>query len=105
MIDACKIILKVMKDRTKKQLSSDVMLGSTVIHQLQILGEAAVGISGKSKQTLAHIPWKKIIGMRNQLIHCYFDVDYDIVWATITEHLPMLYEQLKSAQRQFLLKK
>ena len=41
-------------------------------------------------------PWQKIIGMRNRLIHVYFDIDYDIIWQTVKENLPPLIEQLHS---------
>lgn len=43
------------------------------------------------------IPWKEIIGMRNQLIHAYFDVDHDIVWRTIQVALPDLIPKLEIA--------
>jgi len=41
------------------------------------------------------IPWKDIIGMRNRLIHGYFEVDVELVWNTVTMNLPVLISQLK----------
>ncbi len=44
---------------------------------------------------LPSIPWQDIVGMRNRLIHAYFDVDVGIVWATVTEDLPPLISELE----------
>lgn len=41
------------------------------------------------------IPWRAIVAMRNRLIHAYFDVSLDIVWATIQDELPILIRQLQ----------
>ena len=43
------------------------------------------------------IPWQAITGMRNRLVHAYFDVDLDRVWDTVTEDLPALTMQLTEA--------
>ena len=50
---------------------------------------------GEESITKYHdIPWKKMIGMRNRLIHGYFDIDLDIVWDTIKKDLPPLVQPL-----------
>ena len=53
-----------------------------------------------------HIPWLDIIGMRNHLIHAYFDVDIDVVWNTVTHDLPFLIaklEKIHSFKDRFLI--
>jgi len=57
---------------------------------LEIVGEAAVRVSGDLQQRCPEIPWSHIIGMRNRLVHAYFDVDYEQVWKALTEDLPPL---------------
>jgi uncharacterized protein with HEPN domain len=85
-----------MKDKRKSQLSHDILLSSAVIHQLEILGEAANAVSKQTQKELPNIPWKEIIGLRNRLIHEYFDLDYNIIWQTIKEGLPPLVSEIAS---------
>jgi len=61
---------------------------------LEIIGEAAGRLSADFRARHAGIPWGEIVGMRNRLIHAYFEIDYEQVWKTLTEDLPPLIEQL-----------
>ncbi len=47
------------------------------------------------QQTHPDVPWAQIVGMRNRLIHAYFDVDVDRVWDTVVDDLPPLIKQLE----------
>lgn len=61
-----------------------------VVYSLLIIGEAVKNIPEQIKQQYSEIPWQKIAGMRNRLIHGYFTVDFDKVWETIVRDLPPL---------------
>ena len=67
------------------------------MHEFEIIGEAANKISEKTKKQFPSFPWKELIGMRNRLIHAYFDVDHDIIWKTIREYLPLFRDELEEA--------
>lgn len=73
-----------------------MLLISAIIRQLEILGEAAVAVSLQTKKKFPHIPWTQAIGIRNRLIHVYFDIDNDTIWRTINNDIPTLIEQLKT---------
>ncbi len=64
-----------------KQRSSlnDRLLLSAVLREFEIIGEAAGRISDATQRKYPGLPWKELVGMRNRLIHAYFDVDHDIV--------------------------
>jgi uncharacterized protein with HEPN domain len=60
-----------------------------------VVGEAATHVTEEFRATYPQIPWENMIGMRNWLIHAYFDVDLDIVWHTLTQELPLLITELE----------
>lgn len=62
---------------------------------LEIIGEAARGISRHFRETHQEIAWDKMAGMRDRLVHGYFDVNLDVVWETVTRDLPLLIAQLE----------
>lgn len=65
-----------------------------VVHHLQILGEAARGVSEEAQQQYPKIPWGKIIGFRNILVHHYFALNPDQIWAVIEADIPPLKQEL-----------
>ncbi len=65
-----------------------------MIYHLEIIGEAVRSISEGFKKANPKIPWKLIAGMRNILVHEYFAIDRDEVWATIEKDIPVLKQQL-----------
>jgi uncharacterized protein with HEPN domain len=67
-----------------------------VMRSIEVMGEAASKVSIEFRKEHPDVPWQKIIGMRNRLIHVYFDIDYSIVWQTVKENLPPLIVQLQS---------
>ena len=52
----------------------------------------------KPANSIQAIPWRDIIGMRNRLVHEYFDINYDVVWQTVTVELPALVHALEERQ-------
>lgn len=67
------------------------------MRQIEIIGEAAGKVSSETRTDLPDIPWPDIVGVRNRLIHAYFDIDLDILGATIQRSLPTLNRSIESA--------
>ncbi len=59
------------------------------------IGEAASRVSGSVRQDNPSIPWNRIIGMRNRLVHAYYAIDLDTVWKTVQQELPTLIAQVE----------
>ncbi len=95
MLEAASKAAEFSKGRTRADLDADEQLTLALVHLLEILGEAAGKVSQDFRQRHSEIPWTRISGIRNRLIHGYFDVDLDIVWETATARLPELITQLK----------
>src|SRR6056297_2051564 len=87
ILDASVEIQSFIKDKTQEEFKQDRKLHLSVVHLLEIIGEAGNQISEEVKEQYVDIPWKRIIGMRNRLIHGYFDIDLAIVWKTATEDI------------------
>ena len=94
MLDSVEAILSFAKGKRRSSLDSDRLFLSAVLRELEIVGEAAGKVSEKTKKRFSHLPWKELIGMRNRLIHAYFDVDHDVIWKTIREYLPSFQKEL-----------
>lgn len=97
MLDSTQAILSFAKGRQRSSLDKDRLFLSAVLRELEIIGEAAGRISEKTKKKFPHIPWKELVGLRNRLIHAYFDVDHNIIWKTIREYLPSFLKHLQNA--------
>lgn len=66
------------------------------MREFQVLGEAARLVTETTRQQHATVPWRLIAGIRNRLIHKYFDVRLDVVWETIQRDVPLLIAQLEA---------
>jgi uncharacterized protein with HEPN domain len=95
MLEAALKASDFSKGRKRSDLEKDEKLTLSLVHLLEILGEAAAKVSPEFRQRHLEIPWNRVTGIRNRLIHGYFDVDLDIVWQTVTNRLPELIVQLR----------
>jgi uncharacterized protein with HEPN domain len=77
------------------RIEYDEMLQVWVLYHLQIIGEATRALSSEIMQNYSQVPWSKIVGLRNRVVHEYFDIDLDIVIDIVTYDLPELKEQIK----------
>jgi uncharacterized protein with HEPN domain len=95
ILDAALEAMDFSKELTVQTLPENRMAVLAILRSLEIIGEAAAHITPEFQSDHPEIPWEKITGMRNRLIHAYFDIDYDTVWSTVKSDLPVLIEQLK----------
>ena len=93
--DYAKKAVNMLAGQNRKDINKDEKLRLALIHLLVLIGESANRISKKTQAQYSEIPWNKMIGIRNRLIHGYDFVDYDILWITITKSLPILIKQLE----------
>ena len=97
--DMLEAITRIEKyaERGKQAFVSDELIQTYVVHNLQILGEAAAKVPVELQAQYPELPWSKMIGMRNVLVHGYFNIDLDIVWAVVENDLYVLKEKIMCA--------
>jgi uncharacterized protein with HEPN domain len=87
--------LGYVNGRERQDLEKNRPLTHSLVRCLEIIGEAANNITPEFRNANPQIAWIDMIGMRNRLIHAYFDVDLNIVWKTVNEELSPLIAALK----------
>jgi uncharacterized protein with HEPN domain len=83
----------------KRVFLEDEKTQDAVIRQLSVIGEAAARLPIALKTKHPEIPWKKVIGMRNIIIHEYADIRVESIWETVERDLPGLRDTVEAALR------
>jgi len=79
---------------------SNELIQNWMVRHLQVIGEAARGLSSELRNHHAGVPWLDIMDMRNVLVHEYFGIDLDIVWRAVTHDLPALKRKIQAILRE-----
>lgn len=99
--DILDAIAQIEKERDKGRAAFDAspLLQVWMVHHLMIIGEAARSIDPANRQKYNSVPWRKIAGMRDILVHDYFRINREIVWETVEKDLPKFKEQITEILR------
>ncbi len=95
ILDSARLVLRYAEGRTRDGLLEDVGLQDQVARRFEIIGEAAGRLSDETRERLADIPWRSLVGLRNVLIHEYGEVDYAKLWDIIQDDLPRLVAEVE----------
>ncbi len=96
MIEAARKAIALLDGKSAADLKADEVRALAVTHLLEILGEAAKGVSETTKARAPDVPWTTTAATRDRLIHGYFSVDLDIVWQIVTQDLPPVVASLEA---------
>lgn len=83
------------KGQNAEGVAKNRQLALALTHLIEIVGEAASQVPREVQSQYPQIPWAKVVGTRNRLIHGYGFVDYKILWDTIVQDLPPLILELE----------
>ncbi len=97
--DAISDTKRFMKKVTKKEFLENREKQYAVLRALEIIGEATKNLSKELKAEHPEVNWSDIAGMRDRLVHQYFGVNLDLVWATAKKNLPELENQVTEMLR------
>ncbi len=84
---------------TKNKLAKDKLRQSAIIRQIEIIGEAVKNLPIDFISRYPEVLWRYVAGMRDVVIHSYFQLDIDKVWNVIKDDLPILKQQIQKIKR------
>lgn len=88
IVAAMNAIEGFVSDVDFREFQDNDMLSSAVIRKFEIMGEAAKMVPDDMRSRHPGVPWKEMAGMRDRLIHFYFGIKFELVWATIQDVIP-----------------
>ncbi len=90
MLSYAREAVRFVEGRSPEDLQRDVMLSLAVERAVEIVGEAAKGVSEATRAAHPEIPWRDLSRTRDFLAHAYFKLDYTILYNIATKNLPEL---------------
>lgn len=95
MLNAAEAVRTFVAGKTFEHYQTDLLLRSAVERQVEIIGEAARGMSTTFQESHPEIPWRPIMAQRHRLAHEYGEIDDSLIWKVATVHIPRLIEQIR----------
>ena len=95
ILDSIVLIEKYIGDVSKEDFDNNQELKDSVVRRLEIIGEAVKNIPDDLIERYPEVSWKKIAGLRDIIIHAYFNIDLDITWNIIKKDLPDLKQKMR----------
>jgi uncharacterized protein with HEPN domain len=95
MLAAAREARQFAEGKSTATLLRDRQLTLALLKCVEIIGEAAARVGEETRTTYPDVPWADMIGMRNRLVHTYFDVDLTLLWTTVSDDLPEPIRQLE----------
>ena len=95
MLTAAREAQSFATGRAEADLVHDRQLTLAMLKSVEIIGEAAARTTEETRVKYPSLPWADMIGMRNRLVHAYFDIDLALLWNTVTTDLSLLIAQLE----------
>jgi uncharacterized protein with HEPN domain len=94
ILECIALIEEYSENKEVDDFLDSVQLQDAIIRRIEIIGEAVKNVPDAIKAEHPEIPWKKIAGMRDILIHEYFGIDLELAWEVITSDLPDLKKKM-----------
>ncbi|MBT3583176.1 DUF86 domain-containing protein [Candidatus Woesearchaeota archaeon] len=96
ILDSIRAISEFSINLTEEELNTNRMKQNAIVREIEIIGEAIKNISQTLKEKHPEIPWRKITGTRDKIVHHYFGMNLEIVWNIIINGIPLLEKQIES---------
>lgn len=96
ILDEIEYLQSVRPLLTYDLLTTNITTEHSITRALEIIGEATKNVPDRIKKQYPDVPWREMAGLRDRIIHGYFQIDYTIVWRVITEDLPVIEPKIRA---------
>jgi uncharacterized protein with HEPN domain len=87
---AARLVLAYASGVSRDDLANNIEKQDSIVRRLAVIGEASTKLPEAVRAALPEIPWVSVIGMRNILVHQYWEIDFDELWLVVQRDLPRL---------------
>ncbi len=94
ILQECDFLINNSSNLTYEEFVNNPILQRAFVRSIEIIGEAVKNLPMEFRNSYPAIPWKRIAGTRDILIHEYFGIDYELVWKVIKESIPPLRKEI-----------
>lgn len=95
IVQSAELVDSYVQNVSEEQFVANQQLQDAIIRRLEILGEAAGRVSEEGQAELADVPWSKIKGLRNRLVHEYDNISLEVIWRVACTEMTELIPQIK----------
>lgn len=96
--------IKLLENSTgnisRKELENNLDIRDATVRRLEVMGEAVKNIPNLFREKYPEVPWKKLAGLRDVIIHAYFGVDLDVIWDIVKNDISPLKKQIERILRE-----
>jgi len=101
ILESINLIEMYVQGVTEEYFYTSTEKQDLVVRRLEIIGEATKNLPAEFRKKHSDVPWKSIAGLRDVIIHQYFGIEYDVIWDTVVNLLPILKKQIEQLIREY----
>ncbi len=102
ILEAMQRIIAYTENLSYEQFLNERLVQDGVLRNFQLVGEATKKLSSQTRNAYPDLPWHRMAGMRNRIVHEYFSIDEQVVWDVAVRDLPRLVPQLEAMIQQLV---
>jgi uncharacterized protein with HEPN domain len=96
IVESAGLVESYVRDLNVEAFREDQQRQDAVVRRLEIMGEAVKHLPDSIREVNPHVPWRRIAGMRDKVIHDYIGLDIDLVWTVATTMMSKLKDDVQA---------